>query len=126
MKGLEFDHVIIANVQHFTDPRQFYVALNSSRKSVPVIGGSSRLQLGYEYQRVAGSTRPTQSDAECESSPHRIASRLLIRLAMHDARPVHYLQALAPYHGGRRQLPLIRGSPCPQNQYGVLFCGSLS
>lgn len=48
VKGLEFDHVIIANVQNFTDPRQLYVALSRARKSVTVIGRSPRLQLGYE------------------------------------------------------------------------------
>lgn len=48
VKGLEFDHVIIANVQNFTDPRQLYVALSRARKSVTVIGGSPRLQLKYE------------------------------------------------------------------------------
>lgn len=48
VKGLEFDHVIIANVQNFTDPRQLYVALSRARKSVTVIGGNPRLHLGYE------------------------------------------------------------------------------
>ena len=48
VKGLEFDHVIIANVQNFTDPRHLYVALSRARKSVTVIGGSPRLQLKYE------------------------------------------------------------------------------
>ncbi|WP_165168304.1 UvrD-helicase domain-containing protein [Rothia uropygialis] len=48
VKGLEFDHVIIANVQNFTDPRQLYVALSRARKSVTVIGRSPRLQLRYE------------------------------------------------------------------------------
>jgi len=48
VKGLEFDHVIIANVQNFTDPRQLYVALSRARKSGTVIGGSPQLQLRYE------------------------------------------------------------------------------
>lgn len=48
VKGLEFDHVIIANVQKFTDPRQLYVALSRARKSVTVIGTSPRLQLRHE------------------------------------------------------------------------------
>lgn len=48
VKGLEFDHVIIANVQNFTDPRQLYVALSRARKSVTVIGSSPSLQLKYE------------------------------------------------------------------------------
>lgn len=48
VKGLEFDHVIIANVQNFTDPRQLYVALSRARSSVTVIGSSPRLQLRYK------------------------------------------------------------------------------
>lgn len=48
VKGLEFDHVIIANVQKFTDPRQLYVALSRARKSVTVIGRSPRLRLRHE------------------------------------------------------------------------------
>lgn len=48
VKGLEFDHVIIANVQNFTDPRQLYVALSRARKTVTVIGSSPRLRFGYE------------------------------------------------------------------------------
>lgn len=48
VKGLEFDHVIIANVQKFTDPRQLYVALSRARKSVTVIGANPRIQLRNE------------------------------------------------------------------------------
>ncbi len=48
VKGLEFDHVIIANVQNFTDPRQLYVALSRAKKSVTVIGMSPQLQLRHE------------------------------------------------------------------------------
>ena len=48
VKGLEFDHVIIANVQSFTDPRQLYVALSRARKSVTVIGANPRVQLRNE------------------------------------------------------------------------------
>ncbi|GLB63269.1 hypothetical protein NCCP2495_11470 [Dietzia sp. NCCP-2495] len=48
VKGLEFDHVLIANVQNFSDPRQLYVALSRARKSVSVIGRSPRLELALE------------------------------------------------------------------------------
>lgn len=48
VKGLEFDHVIIANAQNFTDPRQLYVALSRARKSATVIGKSPRLSLRDE------------------------------------------------------------------------------
>lgn len=48
VKGLEFDHVIIANVQNFSDPRHLYVALSRARKSVSVIGRSPRLELAIE------------------------------------------------------------------------------
>lgn len=47
VKGLEFDHVIVANAQNFTDPRQLYVALSRARTSVTVIGRNPRLQLRW-------------------------------------------------------------------------------
>ncbi|GAA3297747.1 ATP-binding domain-containing protein [Glutamicibacter nicotianae] len=48
VKGLEFDHVIIANAQNFTDPRQLYVALSRAKKSVTVIGKNPLLHLQHE------------------------------------------------------------------------------
>jgi hypothetical protein len=45
VKGLEFDHVIIADFAKFTDPRNLYVALSRARKSVTVVGGSSQITL---------------------------------------------------------------------------------
>lgn len=48
VKGLEFDHVIIANVQNFSDPRQLYVALSRARKSVIVIGRSPQIRLRHQ------------------------------------------------------------------------------
>lgn len=51
VKGLEFDHVIIANLSKMTDPRILYVALSRARKSVTVIGGASRVTLVNEQPR---------------------------------------------------------------------------
>ncbi len=48
VKGLEYDHVIIANLSNLRDPRNLYVALSRARKSVTVVSGSSRLTLRNE------------------------------------------------------------------------------
>jgi DNA helicase IV len=47
VKGLEYDHVIIADLAKFTDPRDLYVALSRARKSITVIGQSSRITLHF-------------------------------------------------------------------------------
>lgn len=48
IKGLEYDHVIIANLSKITDPRNLYVALSRARKSVTVIGSSPSIRLSDE------------------------------------------------------------------------------
>lgn len=45
VKGLEYDHVIIADLSKMQDPCNLYVALSRARKSVTVVGGSSRIAL---------------------------------------------------------------------------------
>lgn len=45
IKGLEFDHVIIANLERISDHCNLYVALTRARKSVTVIGTSARVTL---------------------------------------------------------------------------------
>lgn len=45
IKGLEFDHVLIANLQALDDPQNLYVALSRARKSLTVMGASPRLQF---------------------------------------------------------------------------------
>lgn len=45
VKGLEYDHVIIADLNKMRDPRNLYVALSRARKSVTVVGASSRIVL---------------------------------------------------------------------------------
>lgn len=45
VKGLEYDHVIIADVSKMQDPCNLYVALSRARKSVTVFGSSSLVQL---------------------------------------------------------------------------------
>lgn len=51
VKGLEFDHVIIANLSKLTDPRILYVAMSRARKSVIVVGSSTRVMLSNEQPR---------------------------------------------------------------------------
>ncbi|TFD27357.1 DEAD/DEAH box helicase [Cryobacterium lyxosi] len=48
VKGLEYDHVIIADLSGMLDPRNLYVALSRARKSVTVIGSSSSVVLQNE------------------------------------------------------------------------------
>lgn len=38
VKGLEFDHVVIADLKEFSDPCELYVALSRAKKSVTVLG----------------------------------------------------------------------------------------
>lgn len=51
VKGLEFDHVIIANLSKLTDPRILYVAMSRARKSVTVVGSSTRVMMSNEQPR---------------------------------------------------------------------------
>ncbi|RZL83557.1 MAG: hypothetical protein EOP32_07100 [Rhodococcus sp. (in: high G+C Gram-positive bacteria)] len=48
VKGLEYDHVIIADLNKMRDPRNLYVALSRARKSVVVLGASSRIYLAND------------------------------------------------------------------------------
>lgn len=45
VKGLEYDHVVIADLTKLRDPCNLYVALSRARKSVTVLGPSSRITL---------------------------------------------------------------------------------
>lgn len=45
VKGLEYDHVIVANMANMRDPRNLYVALTRAKKSVTLIGASPRVLL---------------------------------------------------------------------------------
>jgi len=45
VKGLEYDHVVIADLDKMRDPRNLYVALSRARKSVTIVGRSSRVAL---------------------------------------------------------------------------------
>jgi hypothetical protein len=45
IKGLEFDHVIIADLNKMRDPRNLYVALTRAKKSITLIGSSPRITL---------------------------------------------------------------------------------
>lgn len=45
VKGLEYDHVVIADLEKMNDPCNLYVALSRARKSVTVIGRTPRITL---------------------------------------------------------------------------------
>ena len=45
VKGLEYDHVIIADVGNHTKINDLYVALSRARKSITILGRSDTLQL---------------------------------------------------------------------------------
>lgn len=45
VKGLEYDHVIVADMAKMRDPRNLYVALTRARKSVTLVGLSPRIVL---------------------------------------------------------------------------------
>lgn len=45
IKGLEYDHVIIANLDKITDRRNLYVALSRARKTITIIGSRSSIVL---------------------------------------------------------------------------------
>lgn len=46
IKGLEYDHVIIANLQRIADQCNLYVALSRARKSLTIIGQTSTITVG--------------------------------------------------------------------------------
>lgn len=45
VKGLEYDHVVIDNIEQLTDVNNLYVALTRARKSITVIGGTRTITL---------------------------------------------------------------------------------
>lgn len=45
VKGLEYDHVIIADVANLLDPKNLYVALTRARKTITIISSSRYLRL---------------------------------------------------------------------------------
>jgi hypothetical protein len=45
IKGLEYDHVIIANLDRITDHCILYVALSQARKSVTIIGRTGSITV---------------------------------------------------------------------------------
>ncbi|QOD94086.1 UvrD-helicase domain-containing protein [Chryseoglobus sp. 28M-23] len=45
VKGLEYDHVVIANLSKMRDPRNLYVALSRARKSITIVASSPQVSL---------------------------------------------------------------------------------
>ena len=48
VKGLEYEHVIVANMTNMCDPRNLYVAMTRASKSVTLIGPSPCIVLKSE------------------------------------------------------------------------------
>lgn len=48
VKGLEYDHVIIADVSKLRDPRNLYVAMSRARRTLTIIGSNSTVSLWYD------------------------------------------------------------------------------
>ena len=45
VKGLEYDHVIVANVDHITDACNLYVALSRARKTITLLGSPPQILI---------------------------------------------------------------------------------
>jgi hypothetical protein len=45
VKGLEYDHVIIANIADHTNIKDLYVALSRARKSLTILGQTDAIKL---------------------------------------------------------------------------------
>jgi superfamily I DNA/RNA helicase len=45
VKGLEYDHVVIANIEQITDLNNLYVALTRARKSITIVGNSPTITV---------------------------------------------------------------------------------
>jgi DNA helicase IV len=56
VKGLEYDHVIVANVDDITDACNLYVALSRARKTVTILGSRPQILI------KATAMRPKQRD----------------------------------------------------------------
>jgi hypothetical protein len=59
IKGLEYDHVIIADVGRITDHCNLYVALSRARKSVTIIGRNATITVTETKRSPAAPSRPT-------------------------------------------------------------------
>lgn len=68
IKGLEYDHVIIANLERITDHCNLYVALSRARKTLTVIGKDNTVAI--TETRRAPNTRggPPPSDAPADTT----------------------------------------------------------
>ena len=45
VKGLEFDHVVIADIGNHTEVHDLYVALTRARKTVTILGTKDEIRL---------------------------------------------------------------------------------
>lgn len=68
IKGLEYDHVIIANLERLTDHCNLYVALSRARKTLTVIGKDDTITI-TETRRTPN-TRSGQSACDTPEDPN--------------------------------------------------------
>lgn len=82
IKGLEYDHVVIANIAHISDVCNLYVALTRARKTVTILGAQPAIRLkstpevgsGRTTSRPASPAAPPSTCDTLSSSPARRAS----------------------------------------------------
>jgi hypothetical protein len=82
IKGLEYDHVVIADIAHISDVCNLYVALTRARKTVTILGTQPTIRLkptpggssGRTTSRPANSAAPTSTSAARSSATARRAS----------------------------------------------------
>jgi hypothetical protein len=69
VKGLELDHVVIADVNTVADQWMFYVAMSRARKSITVLGSSPRFVLKATPLRLADDQPLTHRPPQARSRP---------------------------------------------------------
>lgn len=58
IKGLEYDHVVIADINHITDVNNLYVALTRARKTITIVGATATITV------TETKTKTTTSNAQ--------------------------------------------------------------
>lgn len=58
VKGLEYDHVVIANIDEISDQHNLYVALSRARKTITLLGNSPRILIEHTALAPKPKTKP--------------------------------------------------------------------
>lgn len=69
IKGLEYDHVIVANVDQITDACNLYVALSRARKTITVLGSRPQILITPTLTRPRRDRRSLRSCLPRQSTP---------------------------------------------------------